>query len=240
MTEEITPTLTLAKLYETQNELIDAVNIYFKLNKNQNSQELEIKIQQLTNIIFENINRNYDSTISQIFSKEELRYFKIIPGSNVHIANSDQDTFGISVFDISENDSGEIDSTAYEDDEIINDRETSISYNELDAIEKKLKQQQLEQHSETTSAAQKDLELERKRLLQQLEQINIKLNDRSQSQPNDAVKHPGSAELDIAIDVNESDQEKSIEINQKSLNRDQLKRDDPNPTNDTEEKKENF
>jgi len=239
MTDEITPTLTLAKLYETQNELIDAVNIYFKLNKNQNSQELEKKIQQLTDIIFENINRNYDSTISRIFTKEELRYFKIIPGSNVHIANSDQDTSGTSVFDISKNDSDETDSTDYDDEEQMGDREISISYNELEDIEKKLKQQQSEENEETSSVDQKKIELERKRLLQQLEQINNKLNNQFRSLSDDSVKYPGSAELDITEDINEPENNKSTDINQGSLNRDQLERNDLNSTDGTKENKEN-
>ncbi|KQC08174.1 MAG: hypothetical protein APR54_04930 [Candidatus Cloacimonas sp. SDB] len=239
MTDEITPTLTLAKLYETQNELIDAVNIYFKLNKNQNSEELENKIQQLTDIIFKNINRNYNTTISQIFSKDELRYFKIIPGSNVHITNSDQDTSEIPVFNTSENNSGETDTNDIEVEKKINDQETSISYDELDAIEKKLKLQQLEEYETVTSTDETGLELEKNRLLQELEQFNSKLNDNSQSLLDDFDLKPGSAKLDIIKDVYEPEKQKSTEINQRSLNSYHLERNNSNSTHGTKENEEN-
>jgi len=73
----IEPTKTLAKLYEKQGELVCALGVYSKLVKKDNS--FFSKIDELTNAIFDAENLIYNPKILAIFSKEELKNFKILP-----------------------------------------------------------------------------------------------------------------------------------------------------------------
>ncbi|MCK4695258.1 MAG: hypothetical protein KAT74_05835, partial [Candidatus Cloacimonetes bacterium] len=52
MTDKATPTLTLAQLYENQNQFLDALVIYQKLMKTKPSDELQNKINELKEKIF--------------------------------------------------------------------------------------------------------------------------------------------------------------------------------------------
>ena len=79
MENNITPTITLAKLYESQNQLIDAIQIYTKLLELNPSDEIKTKVESLTNKIYTLIVKNYNRQINTIFSKFELKYFKILP-----------------------------------------------------------------------------------------------------------------------------------------------------------------
>lgn len=79
MENNITPTITLAKLYESQNQFIDAIQIYTKLLELNPSDEIKTKVETLTNKIYTLIVKNYNRQINTIFSKFELKYFKILP-----------------------------------------------------------------------------------------------------------------------------------------------------------------
>ncbi|MBN1326841.1 MAG: hypothetical protein JW996_02695 [Candidatus Cloacimonetes bacterium] len=81
MDSNITPTYTLAQLFETQNQLIDALIIYQKLNKLDSSLENEKKIEELIEKIFSNIKEEYNPVIDLVFTAEEKRHFRILPHS---------------------------------------------------------------------------------------------------------------------------------------------------------------
>jgi len=79
MSEKIKPTLTLAKLYESQDQLLDALIIYQKLNLQNSSLELEKKIEELNEKIFSNLQGNYTQLVDSIFNPLEKKKFKILP-----------------------------------------------------------------------------------------------------------------------------------------------------------------
>ena len=74
MTKILSPTITLAKLYETQGQPIDALQIYKKLNLQKTSSKLEDKIDELKNIIFSK-KIKYNKLIDKMFSLEEKKKF---------------------------------------------------------------------------------------------------------------------------------------------------------------------
>jgi hypothetical protein len=74
-------TLTLAKLYESQNQLLDALLVYEKLHKKSSDEELEEKIIELREKIFNENTDSYDHLINNIFSNDDKAKFKILPHS---------------------------------------------------------------------------------------------------------------------------------------------------------------
>ncbi|MBN1948234.1 MAG: hypothetical protein JW784_00680 [Candidatus Cloacimonetes bacterium] len=81
MINKVTPTLTLARLFEAQHQLVDALAIYNELAKIKKNQEIENKITELTERIFGQTDSGYNELINQIFSARELKYFRILPDS---------------------------------------------------------------------------------------------------------------------------------------------------------------
>lgn len=81
MSDQLNPTKTLAELYENQNQLLDALMVYQKLQSRQPSTELENKITEIKIKIFDAENFNYNPVIDQIFTKEEKMKFNILPHS---------------------------------------------------------------------------------------------------------------------------------------------------------------
>ena len=79
MDDKAAPTITLAELYENQNQHIDALVIYKNLFKENPTDELENKIEELKIKIFQNNTMEYSSIIDKIFSEEEKRNFHILP-----------------------------------------------------------------------------------------------------------------------------------------------------------------
>ncbi|MDY6915130.1 MAG: hypothetical protein SVM86_02270 [Candidatus Cloacimonadota bacterium] len=72
-------TITLAELYEKQDQFMDALVIYLKLFKESPSEKLKQRIINLKKKIFEENEDEYSSTIKIIFSKEERMKFQILP-----------------------------------------------------------------------------------------------------------------------------------------------------------------
>jgi hypothetical protein len=178
MVDEITPTLTLAKLYEAQNELVDAVNIYTRLNKELQSDDLRDKIEELTDTIFKHINREYRADIFKIFSKKELRYFRIIPGSNVNIARYERDkenvSLGIKKYQ-------EVNLDAFDQSDNIQEpvsvhKEATLSTEELDAIEDRLLSGNNFELKNEQAEDPEYLKKERERLLKKLKSVEQKLD----------------------------------------------------------------
>lgn len=72
------PTLTLAKLFEEQNQFYDALAIYEIISQTDQSPEIQSKIEFLQTKILNDPNMHYDSRIEKLFSAEELVYLKIM------------------------------------------------------------------------------------------------------------------------------------------------------------------
>ena len=79
MTDKAIPTITLAELYENQNQHIDALVIYKNLCKDNPTEELHSKIDELKDKIFNENTQEYSTIIDKIFTTEEKRIFHILP-----------------------------------------------------------------------------------------------------------------------------------------------------------------
>ena len=76
-----TPTLTLAKLYEEQNQFYDALAAYELISQHDSSPAIRQKIESLQSRVLGDHNLKYDPRIEQLFSPEELAYLKILTHS---------------------------------------------------------------------------------------------------------------------------------------------------------------
>lgn len=72
------PTLTLAKLFEEQNQFYDALAIYEIIGQTDASPDIRQKIESLQGRILNDSNLKYDPRIEKLFSPEELAYLKIL------------------------------------------------------------------------------------------------------------------------------------------------------------------
>ncbi len=82
MPDQLNPTITLAELYENQDQLLDALMVYQKLLHRNPSTELEEKISNLKQKIFADDEMQYNPVIEQIFSQNDRLQFNILPHSN--------------------------------------------------------------------------------------------------------------------------------------------------------------
>ena len=73
------PTLTLAKLYEGQGNYVEALAIYRYLSPTQ--KEAKEKVEKLFDKVYSEPD-GYDKIIEKIFSKKELKNFKILSTEN--------------------------------------------------------------------------------------------------------------------------------------------------------------
>lgn len=72
------PTLTLAKLFEEQNQFFDALAAYELIGQNDSSPAVREKIEALHIRILNDPNSSYDPRIEKLFTPEELAYLKIL------------------------------------------------------------------------------------------------------------------------------------------------------------------
>lgn len=72
------PTLTLAKLFEEQNQFYDALAAYELIGQTDTSPAIRQKIESLQMHILSDNNLKYDTRIEKLFSAEELAYLKIL------------------------------------------------------------------------------------------------------------------------------------------------------------------
>jgi hypothetical protein len=102
MSNDVTPTITLAKLYESQDQHLDAFLVYQKLNNENPSGEIADKMKDLQEKIFSNIRSEYNEVISKIFTPEERKKFRILPHEDyLEMTKVEDDSEDIS--DITEN-----------------------------------------------------------------------------------------------------------------------------------------
>ncbi|MDI3503831.1 MAG: hypothetical protein PWP64_767 [Candidatus Cloacimonadota bacterium] len=73
-----TPTITLAKLFEEQNQFFDALATYELIAQNDASPLIREKIEALHARILNDASNNYDPRIENLFTPEELAYLKIL------------------------------------------------------------------------------------------------------------------------------------------------------------------
>jgi len=72
------PTLTLAKLFEEQNQFYDALAAYELIGQTDTSPAIRQKVESLQMHILSDPNLKYDPRIEKLFSPEELAYLKIL------------------------------------------------------------------------------------------------------------------------------------------------------------------
>lgn len=72
------PTLTLAKLFEEQNQFYDALSAYELISQTDSSPAIRQKIEALQMRILSEPGVKYDPRIEKLFSPEELAYLKIL------------------------------------------------------------------------------------------------------------------------------------------------------------------
>lgn len=72
------PTITLAKLFEEQNQFFDALAAYEMIDQHDSSAQIREKIESLHMRILTDPTAKYDPRIEKLFSPEELAYLKII------------------------------------------------------------------------------------------------------------------------------------------------------------------
>lgn len=73
-----TPTVTLAKLFEEQNQFFDALATYELIAQNDSSPAVREKIEALHARILNDPSNRYDPRIEKLFTPEELSYLKIL------------------------------------------------------------------------------------------------------------------------------------------------------------------
>lgn len=87
MNNDITPTITLAELYESQNQLLDALNIYQKLQKMSPSEKIQEKMEALSEHLMTQKKFKYNELTRTIFSEAELKYFRIISKDSTNLTH---------------------------------------------------------------------------------------------------------------------------------------------------------
>jgi hypothetical protein len=73
-----TPTVTLAKLFEEQNQFFDALATYEIIAQHDSSPAIREKIEALHARILNDPSNRYDSRIEKLFTPEELAYLKVL------------------------------------------------------------------------------------------------------------------------------------------------------------------
>lgn len=73
-----TPTITLAKLFEEQNQFYDALAAYELISQTDSSSQVRERIESLHIRILNDPSNRYDPRIEQLFTPEELAYLKIL------------------------------------------------------------------------------------------------------------------------------------------------------------------
>jgi hypothetical protein len=96
------PTLTLARLFEEQNQFYDALAIYEIISQTDQSPQIREKIEALQARILDDPNMRYDPRIEKLFSSEELAYLKILNHSAFENLSRMQSQFskGVSDYEI--------------------------------------------------------------------------------------------------------------------------------------------
>lgn len=79
------PTITLARLYEAQNLVLDAYVVYRFVQKQHPSDDIASTLERLEQHICEHAHPRYDQITSLLFNDEEKRRFRILPTEDYSI-----------------------------------------------------------------------------------------------------------------------------------------------------------
>jgi len=77
--KKLGPTLTLAQLYESQNQFMDALALYRRLHRERGMDEAAERIAELEERILSEKGLAYDKMLAAVFTREELKRFKALP-----------------------------------------------------------------------------------------------------------------------------------------------------------------
>jgi len=80
--KQITPTLTLAQIYDAQKQYFDAFTIYSKLYQSNPSEDIKEKMEATEKKIFTDMSFVYNELIDKIFTEEDRVKFKVLPNEN--------------------------------------------------------------------------------------------------------------------------------------------------------------
>ena len=80
--KKITPTLTLAQIYDAQKQYFDAFTIYSKLYQSNPSEDIKEKMEATEKKIFTDMSFVYNELIDKIFTEEDRVKFKVLPHEN--------------------------------------------------------------------------------------------------------------------------------------------------------------
>jgi len=80
--KKITPTLTLAQIYDAQKQYFDAFTIYSKLYQSNPSEDLKERMEATEKKIFTDMSFVYNELIDKIFTEEDRVKFKVLPHEN--------------------------------------------------------------------------------------------------------------------------------------------------------------
>ncbi len=83
MNEKVLPTITLARLYESQKQLIHALVVYKSINGLEHSEDLILKIEELKDAIFSGNSSDYPDSVKLLFSIKERKHLNILPHNQV-------------------------------------------------------------------------------------------------------------------------------------------------------------
>ncbi|MCK4956678.1 MAG: hypothetical protein KAS49_03515 [Candidatus Cloacimonetes bacterium] len=73
------PTITLAKLYEQQEQYIEALALYQMLSKKNNTEKYLDKISEIKEIVFSSNQKEYHKLLLNLFTKEERNELQVLP-----------------------------------------------------------------------------------------------------------------------------------------------------------------
>ena len=109
--KKITPTLTLAQIYDAQKQYFDAFTIYNKLYQSNPSDDLKERMEATEKKIFTDMSFVYNETLNKIFTEEDRAKFKILPDENhqnllesLQNADTEETEFAAEDFEENEND----------------------------------------------------------------------------------------------------------------------------------------
>jgi len=109
--KKITPTLTLAQIYDAQKQYFDAYTIYSKLYQSSPSEDLKERKEASEKKIFTDMSFVYNEILSSIFTEADRVKFKILPDENhqnlletLQNTETDETAFVADEFDENEND----------------------------------------------------------------------------------------------------------------------------------------
>ncbi len=206
MTDKAIPTITLAELYENQNQHIDALVIYKNLCKENPTEELQNKIDELKDKIFNENTLEYSTIIDKIFTAEEKRFFHILPHEQYKVYTESQaemkneETYPEELTEVKEGEVAheevvpdEIEKPETEEDtpEIDNTLEPDIEVEEEDSIEEK--------KEKLTFEDEKIPEIDE----EESDDIGNELEPEEEIKEEETIEIDDELEDDISIDIDE-------------------------------------